>query len=214
MHRLLYLPGSYSTMFNQRVGQMIKVEFEELKNNVLKLLEQLDPHLSYHNIDHTLDVVQVCTEMATRESLSKNEAFELKAAALFHDVGFLRSFDDHEANSVSIAQEKLKEYKANEDSIQRISEMILATKVPQRPQNKIAKLLCDADLDYLGRDDFEKISNGLYLEMKYRGLVENQRSWDLIQVKFLESHQYFTEYSKAHREPQKQLNLKRVMQRI
>ena len=39
------------------------------------------------------------------------------------------------------------------------SQLILATKVPQKPKNKLEKIICDADLDYLGREDFDNISD-------------------------------------------------------
>ena len=66
--------------------------------------------------------------------------------------------------------------------------MIMATKIPQTPTNQLDKILCDADLDYLGRDDFFEIGNRLFAEMKERGFIESEREWNLIQKVFLENH--------------------------
>ena len=33
-----------------------------------------------------------------------------------------------------------------------------ATKIPQTPLTKLEEIICDADLDYLGREDFFEIS--------------------------------------------------------
>ncbi|MDA0973125.1 MAG: hypothetical protein O2867_05255 [Bacteroidetes bacterium] len=41
----------------------------------------------------------------------------------------------------------------------------MATKVPQEPKDHLARILCDADLDYLGGDDYDEIAGGLYQEL-------------------------------------------------
>ncbi|MCK9612757.1 MAG: hypothetical protein PHR81_00260 [Bacteroidales bacterium] len=47
----------------------------------------------------------------------------------------------------------------------------MATKIPTKLKNKLEKLLCDADLDYLGREDYMEISNRL------------RREWDVFGIK-------------------------------
>ena len=81
--------------------------------------------------------------------------------------------------------------------------MIMATKIPQSPKNKLEKIICDADLDYLGRDDFEPISNSLYKEFLDFGFVKDHNDWMQKQVGFLESHHYFTKSSQELRQPKK-----------
>ena len=89
--------------------------------------------------------------------------------------------------------------------------MIMATKIPQTPQTPLEKILCDADLDYLGREDFYSIGLRLFEEMKTRGFVESEREWNLIQKTFLESHRYHTAYSRANREGRKQQHLQEIL---
>ena len=72
--------------------------------------------------------------------------------------------------------------------------MILATKIPQTPKNILEQIICDADLDYLGRDDYEKNSNFLLQELKLKNDV-TELEWLKIQVNFLEKHTYFTNTS-------------------
>ncbi|MFN7601710.1 MAG: hydrolase, partial [Bacteroidota bacterium] len=76
------------------------------------------------------------------------------------------------------------------------------------------KILCDADLDYLGRDDFFEISNKLFQEMKDAGVVENEREWNLVQRTFLQGHRYHTGYSKAIRESGKQQRLNEIVEQL
>ena len=70
--------------------------------------------------------------------------------------------------------------------------MIMATKIPQSPKTLLEQIICDADLDYLGRDDFEPISNNLYKEFLTFKIIPEDCIWDHIQIKFFESHRYFT----------------------
>jgi hypothetical protein len=87
----------------------------------------------------------------------------------------------------------------------------MATKIPQTPQTQLERILCDADLDYLGRDDFFSIGSRLFEEMKGRGFVESEREWNLIQKTFLESHRYHTAFSRANREEMKQQHLQEII---
>ena len=63
--------------------------------------------------------------------------------------------------------------------------MIMATKIPQSPRNGLEEIICDADLDYLGRDDFYEIGATLFEELKAYNVLQNEREWNRIQVKFL-----------------------------
>ena len=88
--------------------------------------------------------------------------------------------------------------------------MIMATKIPQSPKNKLEKIICDADLDYLGRDDFEVISNNLYTEFLDFGIVKDHNDWMQKQIGFLEFHLYFTKSSQQLRQPKKMERLTKI----
>ena len=82
--------------------------------------------------------------------------------------------------------------------------MIMATKIPQTPLTKLEEIICDADLDYFGRDDFFPIANTLFLELKARDFVASEYEWNKIQIKFFKQHRYFTDTTKKLRAKQKQ----------
>ena len=79
-----------------------------LKREVTGILSaQLDKKLCYHNIDHTLDVIEQAEQIALSEKISPaKEILLLKVAALFHDTGFLYVYTGHEEKSCEIAREK------------------------------------------------------------------------------------------------------------
>jgi hypothetical protein len=68
----------------------------------------------------------------------------------------------------------------------------MATKIPQNPKNKLEYIIADADLEYLGTDDFERIGRTLFEEIKLYLGVESERQWNIIQMNFLKSHTYYT----------------------
>jgi hypothetical protein len=88
--------------------------------------------------------------------------------------------------------------------------MIMATRVPQQPQEHLSRILCDADLDYLGRDDFEPVSRSLFQELNKLNVVNDVKAWNRIQLNFLSQHCYHTDYGKTLRQPQKQKHLDKI----
>ena len=131
-------------------------------------------------------------------------------AALYHDAGFTVQDLDHEEAGCRIVREKLAEFGFETGQVERICDMIMSTRIPQSPRNKLARILCDADLDYLGRADFVMIGNSLFDEMRHYGVLKTEREWNELQVRFLERHKYFTATNKRSREALKQQHLMNV----
>jgi predicted metal-dependent HD superfamily phosphohydrolase len=177
-----------------------------------RLTHSLHPEYHYHNIRHTIDVIEQSQVIGEAEGLSKRELLVIKIAALFHDTGFLKVRKDHESVSVEHFKIAATNQLSPEDIIQ-ISQSIMSTKLPQMPFNKIDKVLCDADLDYLGREDYPSIAGALYREMNFCNEIQSEDEWQLLQVQFLSRHQFHTEYSKKNRGAGLQKNLDWVQAR-
>lgn len=187
----------------------------EIQDNILDMLkEKLPVHLSYHNYEHTLDVMKATERIARAENANEDEILLLKTAAAFHDVGYIYSRDKHEEKSCSIAKELMSARGVDKNEIEKICELILATIVPQKPKDKLSEIICDADLDYLGRDDYFKISQRVFNEFKTFGIVKDENEWKQIQINFFESHHYFTKTAIETRKKMKEENLKRIKENI
>jgi hypothetical protein len=92
--------------------------------------------------------------------------------------------------------------------------LIYATIIPHQPKSKLEEIICDADLDYLGRDDFFVIADTLRRELRDHGKIKSDRLWDEIQVKFLTQHRYFTTSAKKMRRAKKQEHLEIIKQKL
>jgi len=174
-----------------------------IKDHVTAMLtEGLSKMLVYHNLAHTLDVAEQCLTIAKEEGITDLKKLEeLEIAALYHDTGFIFTNDGHEAKGCEIARKQLPGFGVTQKSIDVICGLIMATKVPQQPANQLQQIICDADLDYLGRNDFYQRGNALRTELIAYNLITNEHDWEERQLNFLNSHQYFTKTSLKKRAP-------------
>ena len=152
---------------------------------------------------HTLDVLNITEELCVAEKINPYETLLLKTAALFHDSGFTINNQNHEVLGCDLARENLPRFGYTNEEIDRICGMIMATKIPQSPANHLEEIICDADLDYLGRADFYSIGQSLFKELKAYNVLQDIETWNRIQVKFLTAHNFFTETNKERRAPVK-----------
>ena len=157
-----------------------------------KLKNDLPSHLLYHNIHHTLDVYNRAKYIANKEGIYGPDLKLLLIAAIYHDAGYLKQKEDHEMISCEMVREYLPQFNYDSDSIEKICSIIMATKIPHKPKSLLEKIICDADMDYLGRNDFFKIGEKLYREFLESGIILTPEEWNIIQVVFLEQHHFFT----------------------
>jgi len=192
------------------------MQLEESRQAAINILkESLPKYLTYHSLEHTLDVYEETIRIAKSEGVTSNDDLKiLLTAAIFHDLGFVVSELNHEQQSSIICMDILPKYDYTDVEINKICEVIMATKIPQTPNSHLAEILCDADLDYLGRTDFEKISNHLYDEFKFRGIISDRKTWNRIQVNFFNSHHYFTKTNCELRNLQKAINLQKIIETV
>lgn len=191
------------------------MEFELVKKFIMKKLKnELPKNLTYHSAEHIKDVYRSAKRLAKLEGVTGADLTLLLTAVLFHDSGFIKSQKEHERLSCEIAREYLPGYGYSEDQIERICGMINATKIPQTPHNRLEEIICDADLDYLGRDDFFRIGKGLYEELCMYGILNDVYEWNKLQVRFLEKHTYFTKTAKQLRKPKKDEYIKMVKDKL
>ena len=170
------------------------MQFDKACSFLINKLEiELPKYLTYHDITHTKDVIEHVTELAAKEGVEEPDITMLKTAALFHESGMLETYKGHEEISCKMAEKWLPDFEYNQDEISKICSLIMATKMPQSPTDKLQQIICDADLYYLGTDSYVTKANKLYQELHETGIVKNRVQWQDIQVDFLQSQHYFTE---------------------
>src|ERR1051325_47812 len=169
-----------------------------------KLAKELPANLFYHGLHHTIDVIAATERLAEMEKVSEEEMILLKTTALYHDAGYIYQYYDNEHLGVKLACDTLPGFGYSGVQIMQISKLILATSYPSRPKNKLEEIICDADLDYLGREDFHSISYTLRKEWAEYGKSKTLLQWYEEQLSFMKKHKYYTGSANKLRDPVKQ----------
>ncbi|MEX1241664.1 MAG: HD domain-containing protein [Cyclobacteriaceae bacterium] len=187
------------------------MNFREVQMFVLDLLDkELPANLSYHGVHHTLDVCNAIEELSKGEEVSDSQLELLRIAALMHDIGFIEQYLYNEPIAVRYAHKILPGYGYSRMQIKTIGDIIMSTQIPQSPKNHVERIMCDADLDYLGRPDFFAVSENLKKEWFAYQVVSSEEEYNRKQISFFEQHKYFTRSAHEKRDPQKQLHLSKL----
>jgi predicted metal-dependent HD superfamily phosphohydrolase len=170
---------------------------------------RVDQAFTYHSIGHTEGVVAAANSMADYYQLPEEEKLALLLAAWFHDTGYSHGkAKDHEANSQRIATAYLEERNTPAHLIEKITHAIGATRMPQSPSNLTEQILCDADLYHLGTEEFAGQHKLLRRELEtLTGEDISKKDWRKNNIRFLQEHQFFTDYARSILEPVKQQHL-------
>ncbi|MBT8232861.1 MAG: HD domain-containing protein [Bacteroidia bacterium] len=176
-----------------------------------KFLNNLPKEYTYHNLEHTLNVVQAARDLSREASLSEEENEVLLLAAYFHDLGFLVNPEDHETYSAQFANDFLTENNYGSHRIQEVIKCIDATRMTWEGNEKLCLLLKDADLSGLASTDYKSINRNLRKEIN--ALTENaisKKDWKKKNVQFLKNHKYLSEEGNRLYHEQKMKNLKKL----
>ncbi len=171
---------------------MNKERISDIKNYVNYLLLPLDG-LYYHHYEHALSVMERSIYLATLEGCTPDEIEMLAIASLFHDTGFVIQYDENESIGAKIAENYLKTILYNEEKIDIIEHIILATIPSREPKNLLEKIIKDADMDNLGREDFFDITEKLKHEREtIKNIKIRDPDWHHAALDVIQGHRFYT----------------------
>ncbi|MEJ7738410.1 MAG: YitT family protein [Chitinophagaceae bacterium] len=190
------------------------MQFDKVYSFIIQKLEQeLPKHLTYHDAEHTAQVVKAAGTIADATGIPEEDKLVICTAALFHDTGFLTHYQGHEEESCRIARTCLPQFEYSADQVQTVCNLIMVTKVPQTPVTMLEQILCDADLHYLGTNGYESRVNGLFNELRAKGLIRDRGEWLKRQIAFVENHRFFTKAANELYAALKEKNLRGVIRK-
>jgi len=188
---------------------------KQIEKYVNILLMPLENHY-FHQFEHALDVKTRAIEIAKKEWLTEDEIELLTISALFHDTGFIIQYDDNEYIWAKIARNYLRWILYPEEKIKEIERIILATRPNYKnPVDILEKIIKDADLDNLWRDDFFEKENNLKKEIETIKWIKLKKpDWHHATLDLMNNYKYFTKSAKEDRENKKQKNTSKLKQMI
>ena len=183
---------------------------------VANLLQKETPEkYSYHTLEHTKDVVEKAVLIGASEGLTAEEMDVLRIAAWFHDTGYVKTYQGHEAESAKIADNFLTHQNVDPEFRTKVSACILATTYPQNAVYLTDKVLCDADLMHLGEENYFELATKLFQEQKNAGIRKMSKAeFEKESAKLFEAHSFYTDYCKNTLDETKAKNLEQLKERI
>ena len=160
-----------------------------------------------HNLDHTKRVISAAVDIGSNYDLSEKDWRCLLTACLLHDYGFIESHVDHEKISEKLSSQILPKYGFSETDIQIINSLIIVTKLEEKPKNLLESIIRDSDLEYLGSEDFIKISPLLKQEWINCKVVKSDSEFYKIQYEFILNHSFYTDFMIKNSINQKKVNI-------
>ncbi|HSZ84570.1 MAG TPA: Pycsar system effector family protein [Puia sp.] len=178
-------------------------------------LEHPHEHLYYHNLAHTVKILEAANKINAHYNLDDKDYFIVSAAIWFHDAGILTGgLQDHEIKSAEIAENFLIQSGISQQEITEIKNCILSTKLPQQPHSLIEKIVCDADLFNLGTTEFTENNKLVRKENEEFGHAKiSSHEWRARTIALLESHHYHTEFCQLLLNKTKEANLKNLLKK-
>jgi uncharacterized membrane-anchored protein YitT (DUF2179 family)/predicted metal-dependent HD superfamily phosphohydrolase len=191
------------------------MQFDQVYSFLIQKLEaNLPAYLTYHNVGHTIGVVEAAEHLAQCEGVGGEDLVLLKTAALFHDAGYMQAFTGHEEQSCILARMHLPDFGYTPEQVEKICRIIMVTHLPSVPEDLLEKIMCDADLYYLGTEQYNELAGKLFKEFREAGIVKASFDWLLKQVEFISAHRYYTRTAINEREPGKQKNLEHLKSKL
>jgi len=173
--------------------------------------------LSYHNWKHTMNVFNATDLIVSNtDGVSEKDKEHLLLAALFHDIGYLESSKNHEERGALQAGIFLREKDYSENDVKEVQRLILATKLHHMPTDILEKIIIDADLSHLGREDYiETTYQFLSNEIKQNSNAElTKKDWAESCAIFLNGHRFLTDFAINHFAKNKTRNINRVKELV
>lgn len=179
-----------------------------VSKEVEQAMEPMRPGVHFHTMDHVRLVVDAVLRIAEGEGFNEEQTLKLHLAALLHDTGYTEVVDGHEQVSVQTARRILAALDIPTADIESICNLILATKLTHKAQNRPEAAIRDADMAHLAAENYFSLTDGLRKE--WQELCQREftdAGWIQQNINFLEQHDWITETARLLFDEGKQRNL-------
>jgi len=176
-----------------RLGDLEEKVFEGI-------LADLPESLDFHSVELAKKVYNQSFLLCRSEEIEQEDRLLARTAALMLFTGLTQDYQNFENRSSVISREILPYFSYSESQIDQICNLILATKSPFDPNNRLEKILIDSKMEYLGRPDYTDRIKLLYQELRKVGLKINGQQFKKQQLELLFDFQFYTVAARRMRE--------------
>jgi hypothetical protein len=171
--------------------------------------------LIFHNLQRVMQVKGFAETIAAEEGLDGSEMDLLRVCTWFYQSGYVRSFDRATDESVALASAFLADNGVEPVDILAVAEIIRSARMPYHPGNRIAAILCDADMMFLASEgafeEFDLLVDENVLMKPFSGKRPAiEKEW----MDHFAAHNYFTQHGQNVLQPLKDQALLRLSDRM
>lgn len=175
-----------------------------------KLEAELDKNLFFHSLEYTKHLYEYSSLLAKAEELDAEESLLLQTSTLLLNVGYTSGYENQENRSAEFARQQLPAYNYSEKQITIITNLILSTKWPPEPRNKLEMLMQDVKMEYVARADYIRLYKLLFLEqnhfLKSVDVLEFKRQ----QTELIKKVSFYSDSARRLREVQTEEQISRI----
>jgi len=176
-----------------RLGDLEEKVFEGI-------LDKLPETLHFHGLEYARKVYNQSFLLCRSEEIEQEDRLLVRTAALMLYTGYTQDYHNFQNRSAVISREILPDYKYSDRQIDLICNLILATKRPYNPNNRLEKILIDAKMEFIGRPDYSEQIKLLFRELKENGSKINGQQFKKQQLEVLFDFQFYTLAAQRMRE--------------
>ncbi len=176
-----------------RLGDLEERVFENILSN-------LPENLHFHREEYARKIYDQSFLLCRAEEVEQEDRLLIRTAALMLFTGLTQAYANYENRSSVIAREILPEFAYSESQIDKICNLIMATKAPFQPNNQLEKILIDTKMEYIGRPEYPEQIKLLHQEMVESGININGQQFKKQQLELLYTFDFFTIAARRLRE--------------
>ena len=163
-------------------------------------LSQLPDALYFHTLEYARKVYMQSFLLCRSEGIEQEDRLLVRSAALMQFTGLIHEYSNFENRSAILCREILPHFAYSESQIDQICNLILATKKPFHPNNRLEKILIDARMEFIGKPDYTDQMKLLFKELKEAGSKINGQQFKKQQQELLFGFEFYTLAAQRMRE--------------
>jgi len=176
-----------------RLGDLEEKVFDDI-------ISKLPESLHFHRPEYARRVYNQSFLLCRSEEIEQEGRLLARTSALMLFTGLSQNYHNFENRSAVICREILPDYSYSENQIDQICNLILATKKPFIPKNRLEKILIDARMEYIGRPDYTNQAKLLFKELIEAGSKINGQQFKKQQQELLFDFDFYTTAAQRLRE--------------
>lgn len=177
-----------SFFINLQLLRLKDIEEEFLK----KMEESLPAILVFHNIKYSIDLLTRCELLLSSEKISHEDRLLVRTSAVFMCMSYSKGYIERKNYTFQLCRELLPKYHYSESQAKKINHLISMPLFSKQAGTIPEKLLCDARLAFLGKNNFPESVNNLYQELSNYGQLASKDEFLSFLKTFLTSFRYYT----------------------